>query len=330
MTKRKFAYVGEIKDIQPIKGADFIVSATVDCGNGGLWMGTVKKGDFKTGDYAEVYLQDALLPETEQFEFMKAYKYRVSMRRFKKVPSECLIMPMQLNMTKYGVKGTSIDEVREVKKYNKPIPACLGGEALGVFPTYIIPKTDEPNFQTMKRLVYELDGMKYYATVKADGSSGTIYRDSEHFGCCSRNLELKNTTNPIVWRLAEKYELEKLLPDLHAVQFEMVGPGIQGNRMGLKEIDMRVFNIWSIEKRRYLDAEMMFDVCEKLKLPTVEVVAWNQLFDFQNNEWLRKMAEGKYSGTKEQREGIVLRPMIETIVDGHRLSFKVINLLYKD
>lgn len=75
MGKRNYAYVGRIIDIQPIKGADFIVSATVVCDKGSKWMGTVRKGDFKVNDFVEVYLQDALLPKTEEFKFMEQYKY---------------------------------------------------------------------------------------------------------------------------------------------------------------------------------------------------------------------------------------------------------------
>lgn len=330
MSERKLAYIGQIIDIQPIPKADFIVSATVVCGEGGKWMGTVRKGDFKIGDLAEVYIQDALLPETEEFSFMENYKYRVSMRRFRGVPSECLIMPMTLNMTKYGMIGTSIDEIKGVTKYEKPLTVDLGGMAYGHFPTHLIPKTDEPNFQTSGRLIHALKGKRFYSTVKADGSSGTIYNYNGHFGCCSRNLELKPDTNPIVWRLAKKYGFEKWLTNTLAIQFEMVGPGIQGNRLGLKDIDMRVFNIWDIAKRKYWDAKKLFDFCKYTNIPTVEVIDWNEIFDFEDSESLRKYAEGNYSGIKQQREGVVIRPMIETEVNFNRLSFKVINLLYKD
>jgi RNA ligase (TIGR02306 family) len=330
MSERKVAYIGKIIDIQPIKGADFIVSATVVCGEGGKWIGTVRKNEFKVDDMVEVYLQDALLPKTEEFEFMEQHKYRVTMRRFKKVPSECLIMPMSLNMTKYGLIGTSIDDVKDIIKYEKPIPACLSGVAKGNFPTHLISKTDEPNFQTAGRLVHALKGQKYYATVKADGSSGTIYKHDNHFGCCSRNLELKEDTNPVVWRLARKYDLERIFPNDMAIQFEMVGPGIQGNRMKLDKIDMRIFNVYSIKERKYFDAAFFIDFCKVFSLPTVEIIKWDEIFDFEDNEALRKFAEGKYTGTKEQREGVVFRPMIETKVGHQRLSFKVINLLYKD
>lgn len=39
-------YVSKIIDLQPIEGADFILSATVVCGLGVQWRGVVKKQDF--------------------------------------------------------------------------------------------------------------------------------------------------------------------------------------------------------------------------------------------------------------------------------------------
>jgi RNA ligase (TIGR02306 family) len=323
---KKLAYIGKIIDIQPIKKADFIVSATVICGEGGKWMGTVKKDQFNIGDLVEVYLQDALLPKTDEFAFMEGYKYRVSMRRFKKVPSECLIMPLTLE----GDVGDNIADVKGIMKYNKPISASLSGIALGGFPTDIIPKTDEPNFQTVSDMVDELRGKRYYSTVKADGSSGTIYRNGDHFGCCSRNLELKENDKTLVWKLAHKYDLPEKLPDGYAIQFEIVGPGIQSNRMGYDAVDMRVFNVWDIKHRRYLDAEVAFNFCKDFGLPTVEVIDWNKTFDFKTDEELRKYAEGKYKESGYPREGVVFRPMLEMKIDYERLSFKVINLMYKD
>jgi nucleoside-triphosphatase THEP1 len=49
----------------------------------------------------------------------------------------------------------------------------------------------------------------------------------------------------------------------------------------------------------------------------------------KSTECLREIAEGTYqSGV--QREGIVIRPVREMRVEGQRLSFKVVNLLYKE
>jgi RNA ligase (TIGR02306 family) len=322
--ERKIAYVGKIIDIQPIKGADFIVSAVVICGSGGKWSGTIPKDQFEIGELVDVYLQDAILPDLPEFDFMEKYHRRVSMKKFKKVPSECLIWKSKRKLAKVG------DIILGIKKYDKPVPAQLAGVAYGLFPTNVLPKTDEPNFQGVPEMIEALKGQKFYSTVKADGSSGTIYKTNDHFGVCSRNLELKDTEGNSFWRLAHKYDLINKLPNDYAIQFETIGPGIQKNRLELSEIDMRVFNVWDCKKRCYLDAEDAFQFCKDIGVPTVEIVDWNETFNFDTDEQLRKKAEDKYKGTKNDREGLVFRPMKETMVNGERLSFKVINLNYKD
>jgi len=119
------------------------------------------------------------------------------------------------------------------------------------------------------------------------------------------------------------------LPENYAIQVEMVGPGIQKNRLGLPEIQPRLFNVWDIANRKYLDAEDCFKFAGDIKVPAVEVIVWNETFDIKDDDILRKMAEGKYE-SNQQREGIVIRPMIEQFTEGERLSFKIINLLFKD
>lgn len=315
-------YIGKIVEINPIPDADRIESAIVVCGKGGKWQGTVQKGQFATGDLCQVYLQDSLLPETPELEFMRKYNFRVRMARLRGVPSEVLIMPHIS-----GDLGDDVTEQAGVTKYEKPLPLSIGGDALGWFPSFI-PKTDEPNFQIVPHLVEALSGLPYYVTEKVDGSSATVYKHEGHFGCCSRNLELKETPNNAIWKLAREYGLESKLPDGIVLQFEIVGPGVQGNPMGLKQVEGRLFNVYSITERRYLDCEDVQDWAEKTGIPMVKEVTFGIAFQHGDGE-LRTLAEGLYPNGK-QREGIVVRSAIEQNVNGERLSFKVINLLYKD
>jgi RNA ligase (TIGR02306 family) len=249
------------------------------------------------------------------------------MRRFRGVPSEVLIMPLSVD----GKLGDDITDVTNVKKYNKPISASLSGMARGSFPTNLIPKTDEPNFQTLNQEVFNfLRKTKFYSTVKADGSSGTMYRDGDHFGCCSRNLEMKEREENLLWKLAYRYDLKSKLPDKRAIQFEVVGPSIQSNKMKLIDHDLLLFNVWDIKNRGYLHSYDVINMADKLGIKHVDVIDWNADYKFQSDEELRKYAEGLYPNTKNQREGVVIRPMIEGRINSERVSFKVINLLYKE
>lgn len=328
-------YVGRIQNLLPIDGADRIESAEVVCGDGGKWRGVVQKGAFAPGDTCITYLQDALVKPCEELKFLEKTQWRVKMQKFRGSPSECVIMPIKPETFDYVTLdppvGLDVTEHFGVEKYERPLPTSLGGDALGHFPSFI-PKTDEPNFQTARNLVEALRGQPWYATVKCDGSSSTAYRRGEHFGVCSRNLELQEWADNAFWKVALKYNLKETLPDGLALQWETCGPGIQGNPLGLKEIDGFAFNLWDIKYGRYCHVEEFRQICDRIGFPVARVVEFGDAFNFTDDE-LRKMAEGTYPNGKP-REGIVIRASNEQWVmhkhAKHRLSFKVISLAYNN
>lgn len=321
---KNLAFIGRIIKINPIKDADKIVQAEVNCGSGGKWHGVVSK-DMRVNDYVEVYLPDAIVPETEQFEFMRKRKFRITMCKFKGVASEVLIMPNS-NNKKYAEIGLDIGDEMQIVKFEKPIDSSIAGDVLGNFPGFI-PKTDEPNFQIASHLVEALKGKRFYASVKADGSSGTMFKYKSEFGCCSRNLQLKDTPHNLIWLLARKYDILNKLPEGFAIQFEMIGPNIQGNPMGFSEKDLRIFNLYDIHNHKYCGAKELEMFCVSNDLPMVDIVL-NDIFPVDvTNASLQTLAKGNYQNGKP-REGLVFRPIEEEMVMGERLSFKVINLEY--
>jgi len=322
------AYIGAIKTVEAIPNADKIVRIEAFCADGGTWSAIAQKDEFRVGSRCEVYLQDALLPkDNEKFAFMEKYKYRVRMIRLRGVPSEALVLPLDIS-TK-GDIGDDITGQMGVTKYEKPLPASLGGKAAGYFPSFI-PKTDEVNFQKVPELVEEMQRGIFYITEKADGISCTFFHNDGHFGVCSRRIEYQNDTDSLYWRLARKYNMPEILPKLGniAIQAEGVGPGIQGNPMGLDDIEIRVFDVYDIDKQMYYNGSGVVSLCADYNWPMVQVVkVMPNGMSLTSEDW-RKLAEGTYANG-EQREGIVVRPFNERMVGQRRLSFKVINLLYK-
>jgi RNA ligase (TIGR02306 family) len=321
------AYIGKILSIDPIENADRIERAVVSCGPGGRWAGVVKKGDFSTYDLAEVYLQDAQLPETERFAFMEPRGYRVRMARLRGVPSECLIMPLTVE----GFEGDDISEVTGATKYEKQIPASMSGQAAGAFPIFI-PKTDEVRFQIVQDMVEAMRRMvdgrhSWYATEKADGTSCTAYLKDGHLGVCSRNWELKDGEN-IYWQMVRKYGIQDALENLGvnaALQFEIVGPGIQKNPMGLKENEIRLFDLYNIDAGEYASGWRSLGVLRSLPIAPIVYMSYEP---FPYDDELRELASGNYANGNP-REGIVIRIHPEPpLFEGLRMSFKVFNLDY--
>lgn len=318
----RLAVVGKIMSIKPIEGADRIVQAQVDCAMSGQWQAVVGL-DYHVGQSVVVFLQDALLPVDPRWQFLERSNWRIKMSRFRGVPSECLV-----------IADTIADELRlgadltahfSVQKYEKPIPSNMNGVAIAAFPTSI-PKTDEINIQAALPLLARMAAEPWYATEKADGTSCTVWMDETGLHVCSRNLELaefddSGQTN-LYWRAARQYHLDRL-PQGLALQFEIVGAGIQGNPMGLKAMEVRVFSLFDRVHRRYRSAHDLQAMCAQLDLPMArwifpEVQA-GQALDVQT---LQSWAAIRYAN-QQPAEGIVIRAADSS------WSFKVINLLYK-
>lgn len=311
----KLAVVGKITEMAAIEGADRIEAAAVDCGDAGKWSGVVGKG-LTAGDLVTVFLQDAVLPENPRWAFMAAHKWRVRMARFKGVPSECVIIPGAPDMP----PGTDLSEVLGVTKYEKPVPLAMAGDAVGAFPSFL-PRTDEPNFQTVD-FAELMASRPWYATEKADGTSCTAWVDEAGLHVCSRNWELREFSasgaGNLYWQTARKYQLESL-PVGTAVQFETVGPGVQGNPMGLTAIEGRLFGAFRRDEQgRWLRGPVE-SFCSSLPVARLVLIS-DEAMDADS---LRKLSEIKYANGKHG-EGVVIRAFDQS------WSFKVISLLYKE
>lgn len=321
MHKQKLAVIGSVIETAPIEGADLIHKVVAHCADAGTWTGVAGK-DIGAGHRVLVLLQDALLPPSPRWQFMERHNWRVRMARFKGVPSECVILP-DTGIDHTLLPGDDVSELLGITKYEKPVPASMGGDAVGAFPGFI-PRTDEPNFQTVPHLVARMGIAPWYAAEKADGTSCTAWVDA--FGVlhvCSRNWELKEFTatgaQNVYWRAARQYRLDRLPWGL-ALQFEIVGPGIQGNPMGLKGLEARAFSLFDRTVRRYASHAELLHECERLGVPVAPLVAADNRVYCPGQ--LRALAAIRYPNGRHG-EGVVVRARDSS------WSFKVINLDYK-
>lgn len=318
-------YIGKILSLSPIPEADRIEAAIVVCGKGGKWEGVVQTGQFQTGNLVRVYLQDCILPQTEEFAFMEKYKWRIKIQKMRGVNSECLIMPYHGE----GEVGDNITAQSEVQQYIKVLPLDMTGTAVDSFPSFI-PKTDEPNFQTVPEQVEALQGQPFGVTIKYDGTSCTMYYHKGHFGVCSRTREIEEGDN-VYWKIAREYDVENILQKTGmslALQMELVGPKIQGNPLELLAVQPRLFDVFSIIHGKYSPGWILSLFSNYI--PIVKTVEDGEIF-MKTDEELRACAEAQvYEGTNTPAEGIVIRPRQEQRIGRERLSFKVINPLYKE
>jgi RNA ligase (TIGR02306 family) len=327
---RKLASIQKIMALEPIEGADAIEKATV-LG----WQLVVKKGEYQVGDLMVYFEIDSLLPDRPEFEFMKARGMRVRTIRLRGQVSQGICFPLSILPSDFSaVEDADCTEILGISKYEAPIPANLNGIAKGKFPSFI-PKTDETRVQVLQSILDKYKGQSCYITEKLDGSSTTYFLKDGQFGVCSRNLELVEDEENSFWKVARQLDIENKLSVLGrniAIQGELMGEGIQGNKLKLKGQTIYVFNVFDIDKYEYLDYERFVDFVKNLELPMVPLLSTE--YELENDiKAIVKRSMIKSEIFKDVwAEGVVIRPMREfndllLAENGSntRVSFKAIN-----
>jgi RNA ligase (TIGR02306 family) len=322
----KLASVEKILELRPIEGADRIECATV-LG----YQTVVKKGEFKVWDLCVWHSPDTIcdISNPIYLNLRKNWDGRIRVCKFKKQVSQGLALPMNLFSFHLSmpVEGMDISDFVRATKYIKEIPAQLAGIARGHFPPFL-KKTDEDNIRSNPKMIDEFKGKKCYITKKYDGSSVTFYRHEGIFGVCSRNLDLKDDESNVFWKMARKYKIADYLKDGCALQAEVIGPGIQKNKLNLSEIEIRAFNSWDISGHKYWDFDYLQAFCHQHFIPIVEDV-WFGYFEFSLQELIELANKQEYS-PGNPCEGIVIRPYLEAyseVLNG-RLSGKIISEVF--
>jgi hypothetical protein len=90
-----------------------------------------------------------------------------------------------------------------------------------------------------------------------------------------------------------------------------------------------VFDAYDIDDKEYYGLQELRELTEFLGMPMVEVDITGIYID-PGDDGLRAWAGGKYRESGRAREGLVFRPESPMRVSGDRVSFKVINLEYKE
>ena len=332
MSERKLASIQTILSLSPIVGADAILLAKV-LG----WELVVKKTEFQVGDRCVYFEIDSVLPIAQWNDHLRKEPnkpLRIKTIRLRGALSQGLAMPMSIIPTGEYEVGQDVTELVGVTKYEPVVPAHLSGMAKGNFPAFLH-KTDETRLQSEPRVLDEAisKGLVLVGTLKMDGTSFTAYRRDDEFGVCSRNLDLKETEDNAHWRMARKLKLEEILrsePRNLSIQGEICGPSIQGNRLGLSESKLYLFNLFDIDTGKYLSHNELSAFAEKHMLnmvPTVYRLDFGGVVGPRDVNHLLNIANNLNYDNGTPAEGIVWRSACETYSDvlKGRLSFKTIS-----
>jgi RNA ligase (TIGR02306 family) len=328
---RKMATIRKIDNIDPIPDADAIEVATL-----GGWKVVIKKGEHQVGDlvvYCEIdsWIPTELAPflskgqEPREYNGIKGERLRTVKLRGQ--ISQGLLLHRTVVLDKVGeiFEGMDVSDLLGIEKYDPPVPAQLAGEVRGNFPGFI-PKTDQERIQnlSLELMGWVSQSTEWEITEKLDGSSMTVYVFGDDEGVCSRNLNLKENDTNSFWRLARQEDLIQKIKSTNrnlALQGELVGEGVQGNYYKLKGHKFFLFDIYDIDRGRYLLPRERQLLARELKINHVPIV--EEYFNLNTEDTVSKLlslAENRYSLLdKVEREGLVFKNTRENV------SFKAIS-----
>ncbi len=283
-----------VRELTPIAGADRIELAHIDG-----WQCVVKKGDFAVGQEGLYFEIDSMIPATDaRFQFLSKGKvtpfYRIKSMRLKATLSQGLLMPLSI-MTPCEVgqmdRGEELQVILGVKLYEPPLPTS--GKQVGTFPIHLVPKTDQERIQNIPSVLNGRSFLDFEVTEKLDGTSCTIWFHSQkgvvalqdstqmdlkrnpYVGVASRNWEMLREDENVYSKALRENDLVNKLGNLRrniAIQGEIIGPGIQGNKYGLPQQELYVFDVYDIDEKRYLMFFERWEIVEQLGLKHVPIL----------------------------------------------------------
>ncbi|HYV90189.1 MAG TPA: RNA ligase (ATP) [Chitinophagales bacterium] len=320
---RKLASIQRIKSLENIEGADAIEKATV-LG----WELVVKKNEFAAGDLCVYCEIDSLMPDKPEFEFLKPRGMRIRTVRLRGQISQGICFPLSILPDEVKVEeDADVTEALGIIKYEPPIPANLAGVAKGPFPSFI-PKTDETRVQVLQEMLNKYAGETCFVTEKLDGSSATYFFKDGAFNVCSRKLNLIEDERNSLWKVARELDLENKLRSLNmniALQGEIIGEGIQGNKYKLKGQAVFFFNAFDIDRYEYFGFEKFISLMKELDLKTVPLISDDYKLENGIHDLVSKATLRSQLRNESWAEGIVIRPLTEKTDVMGRVSFKAIN-----
>ena len=356
---RHLVTIREIQGLNDIKDADNIEVATLK--NLG-WQVVVKKNTFKPNDKVVYFEIDSAIPTTDtRFEFLRKTSYRcwknndtilkdcfkIKTIKMRGIFSQGLIMPLSdFPEITTNIEGTDVTELLHIEHFdtlNEMFDISVkSGNIKGTFPSFIR-KTDQERIQQHPDYFEKYKDVMFTAETKFDGSSCTVYfvdkkYSESQFGVCSHNNELKNDNFSIFWKTINSLNIEENLKNYFnktnrslAIQGELVGPKVNGNRDNYSEFHFAVFDIFDVDKQIYLDENERHSIINEInnsgngKLEQVHTLKTNW-YVFKELDTLDKMLNYVNQKTKRgnKLEGVVFKSINHTPY----FSFKCINNNY--
>ena len=233
-------------------------------------------------------------------------------------------------------EGLDVTARLGVKKYEPPDGNALPTLPAGVWPPFL-KRTQQPRIQNWMPWTLAaasapvlVDLGEFEVTMKLDGTSCTVFyagldnpdcSTADGTGVCSRNLLIKRGVDGGVYaKIGDPVAAALKERGLRiAVQGEIMGPKIGGNREKLLLPEFFVFDIWDIDAQAHWPAAQRRALCLELGLAHVPVIEHTTLARFKSVADFLAYAE-RPSMVHPVAEGVVFKSLRNPSV-----SFKVVS-----
>lgn len=309
---RQLVTVRTVSELLPIEGADRIELAKVDgwqcvvkkgefsVGDRGLYFeidSMLPTTDQRFAFLAKGKVQPHARVKTVRLKGQLSQGLLMPLRDFPEATAYVIGSNMVRETLGVDLAEQNLTDLLKVQKYEPPLPT--GGQQKGTFPTQLVPKTDQERIQNMPSVLEGGSFLDYEVTEKLDGTSCTIWMhvsqdDLLHLedvdvntpegiekwkdfacGVASRNWEMQKDDDNVYSKMLRENDLVNKLWELGrnlAIQGEIIGPGIQGNKYKLAAQTFYVFDIYDLDKKRYLPFYERWELAEQLGLKHVPVL----------------------------------------------------------
>lgn len=321
--------------IEKHPGADNLSTTQIDATEGNVgYPVIIKTGDFQPGQLAAYIPIDSIVPDTEEWAFLKGHR-RIKARRLRGIFSMGLLASLPPGEWKEGDNLQGALGITKWEPDAEEIPNDLwkGPKLKGWGPIYWFKKlyyywkfgrpklTGTPKFPFSEYT--DIESLRKWSRVLQEGEEVTI---SEKIHGCNARFAFhqnrfwvgshhqfkgrpKNGSIDNFWQAAWNADLEIKLAKNPGIAFygEVYGK-VQKNFSYDKPggIKVRFFDAMDLKTLRYLDRDDFLKLCERLDLEVVP-----ELYRGPWNESLSSLAEGKTTLGNHLREGIVIKPVKE-------------------
>jgi tRNA-binding EMAP/Myf-like protein len=324
----------------------------------------IKTADFQEGDLAVYIPVEAVVPvDSKGLEFLRDPNHperetaRIKAKKLRGVFSMGLLIPISATgLSNEVVEGYDAASFFKIVKYEEPenlgptAPKIKKSwyEILYAWVKHPVSMWQISHHQhNMKKVrhanfipVYDMESLRKYRNVIQPGElvyvseklHGTNFRAGYYKGKfyvgSHKTFKGENTTD-LYWKTAVQYDLQELLkqcPNI-AVYGEIFGQ-VQDLKYGAKQGQtwLRVFDLYDVDKKRFLDFDNFIETCNKLKLPRVPLL-YAGPYDPTVVDALASGASC-IDGANNIREGFVIKPQIERRAHVGRVIFKLVSEAY--